>query len=120
MSFISNTGMPAKQFDINNEIKSFVKAKGFDDEGNYKFTPAPNTSRKEGSIVKGSVKGSFTISDRIEDILFEREDFSEKAWKRICTNMGFKYHNHTDIDKFTIHPNGRIVVAISINTPMED
>ena len=101
------------------EIDCLIKARGFE-PGRYKFIPNPNTQRSEGSIINGVVKGKFTMYDKdIDFIIFDRDDFSEKSWKRICSSMGFKYHNHIDIDRFIILPN-TVDVEVSIITPMEE
>ena len=101
------------------EIKALVKARGFE-PGSYKFEPNPNVSRKDGTITNGMVKGSFIVSaDEIGVITLEREDFHERVWKKICAKMGYKYHSHTDIDKFTITPNS-VEVTVSLVTPVND
>lgn len=102
------------------EVASIVKARGFD-KGSYSFYPNPNVQRKDGSIINGSVKGSFTITDREEDIVLDREELglNEKSWKRICTAFGFKYHIPTDIDRFVISPKS-VKVEISLITPTSE
>lgn len=101
----------------NKEIDSLVKARGFE-QGKYKFDPNPGVNRKEGSIINGTVRGSFTIEGG-DVIVFEREMFPDKIWKRICTIMGFKYHVHTDIDKFAIMP-AAVEVGVSLVTPIQE
>lgn len=102
------------------EIASIVKARGFD-KGNYAFYPNPNVQRRDGSIINGSVKGSFTITDREEDVILDREELglNEKSWKKICTAFGYKYHNPTDIDRFVISPKS-VKVEISLITPTSE
>lgn len=102
------------------EIASIVKARGFD-KGSYAFHPNPNVQRRDGSIINGSVKGSFTINDREDDIVLDREELAlnEKSWRRICTAFGFKYHNPTDIDRFVISPKS-VKVEISLITPTSE
>lgn len=109
----------AKKAAEEDEIKALVKARGFE-PGVYKFEPNPNVSRRDGSIISGAVKGSFTVSENdVKMIILEREDFPERIWKKICAKMGYKYHVHTDIDKFTIIPNC-LEVTISLVTPIND
>ena len=110
----------ARKASIEKEITALVKARGFETDGRYRFDPNPNINRKEGSIINGTVKGQFNIQNADGDIIvFEREDFPERTWKKICSIMGFKYHCHTDIDKFTILA-GSVEVAISLVTPVKD
>ena len=99
------------------EMSSLVKARGFE-WGQYRFDPNPNIQRKDGSIINGTVRGKFTVSEG-DIIVFDREMFPERIWKRICTIMGFKYHVHTDIDKFTILPNS-VEVDVSLVTPVKE
>ena len=103
------------------EIRALVKARGFDYEpGRYRFEPNPNVSRRDGSIISGSVKGSFIMPEKeISSIVLEREDFGERIWKKICSKMGYKYHVCTDIDKFIITPNS-IEVVVSLVTPINE
>ena len=109
----------AKKAAEEEEIKALVKARGFE-PGNYRFEPNPNVSRKDGTIINGAVKGSFTVNENdVGIIILEREDFPERMWKKICTKMGYKYHVHTDIDKFTIIPSC-VEVSISLVTPVND
>lgn len=111
------TGMEA-------EMALLIKARGFE-PGNYKFVPmqanvAITKPRPADSIINGEVKGTFSIDeDDLDVIVFEREDFSDAAWKKICARLGYKYHNVSDIDKFTIFPNS-IEVDVSIITPKEE
>ena len=100
------------------EIKALVKARGFEFEpGSYKFEPNPNVSRRDGSIINGSVRGSFIVPEKDNSvIILEREDFHERVWKKICAKMGYKYHVCTDIDRFTIIPTS-VEVTVSLVTP---
>lgn len=99
------------------EINALVKARGFE-QGQYRFDPNPNIQRKDGSIINGTVRGKFNIPEG-DIIVLEREMFSERVWKRICAIMGFKYHVHTDIDKFIILPN-TVEVEVSLVTPVKE
>lgn len=105
---------------IEKEMAALVSARGFPGDGVYKFDPNPNVKRRDGSIVSGTVKGHFSIDNVSETMRsFERKDFSEKAWRKICTIMGYKYHVHTDIDSFTILP-AAVEVSISVQTPQDE
>lgn len=119
----SRTTLPenAKKAAEEIEIKALVKARGFEFEpGSYKFEPNPNVSRKDGSIISGSVKGSFIVPEKeVSTIVLEREDFNERIWKKICSKMGYKYHVCTDIDKFIINPN-TVEVVVSLVTPVNE
>lgn len=128
MSFISKLDLQEdrKKAGVDGEIALLIKARGFE-PGFYKFIPSNQPSnvllpkpRPADSIMNGEVKGSFSINeDDLDTIVFERNDFSESAWKKICARLGFKFHIVTDIDKFTIVPNS-IDVNISIATPKEE
>ena len=124
MAFIEENQKPTlseseKKVAEGKEIDALVKARGFD-QGNYRFEPNPNVQRKDGSIINGTVTGCFTIDEKNTNfIVFDRNSFPEKIWKRICTIMGFKYHVHTDIDKFTILPSA-VDVQISLVTPVQE
>ena len=122
MAFLNTENKPSLPVDQKKqaeeqEINSLVKARGFE-PGQYKFDPNPNIQRKDGSIINGTVRGRFTIPEG-DIIIFDREAFPEKIWKRICTIMGFKYHVHTDIDRFTILPNS-VEVDVSLVTPIKE
>jgi hypothetical protein len=105
------------------EIQKLVKAHGFD-PGTYNFSPNTGVlNRKEGSIINGNVKGSFTIERKSDssNVVFYREDYpSDRQWHRICATFGFKYHNINDIDAFVIKSNGDIEVVVSIVTPTSE
>lgn len=126
MGFINNNENKPKTAGVDAEINSLVKARGFD-PGNYKFVPKQMSAnspmpkpRPDGSIINGEVKGNFSMNTNdINPIIFEREDFSDSAWRKICARIGFKYHNITDIDKFTIIPNS-VDVEVSIVTPNDE
>ena len=117
MSFISRDITNDDKSSIDKEIAALVKARGFE-PGNYKFEPKEGLKRPEGSIINGFVNGKFRM-EPTSPITFSRDDFTEKAWKKICASLGFKYHVHTDIDKLTILP-ASVNVDISIVTPTEE
>lgn len=110
-----------KQIAIEREMKSLVKARGFEQSGSYTFDPNPNIQRKEGSIINGVVKGQFSIEFNDGDyiVTLERSSWSESAWKTICASLEYKYHVHTDIDKFILHVKS-IDVVISLITPTKE
>lgn len=109
-----------KKAAIDKEVRSLVTARGFPADGSYRFDPNPNVQRKDGSIVSGTVKGRFGVENGSNDILvFNRTDFPEKTWRKICTIMGYKYHNHADIDSFIVLPS-TLDVVISLATPQEE
>lgn len=123
MAFMTTEKKPTGAQNKDEQIKQLVKARGFN-PGNYNFVPNNGVlNRKEGSIINGVVKGSFTI-ERTSDkgnLSFYREDYpSTKQWHRICATFGFKYHNISDIDAFIIKPNGDIEVIVAIVTPTEE
>lgn len=122
MAFLNVENKPSMSVDQKKqaeeqEMNALVKARGFE-QGQYRFDPNPNVQRKDGSIINGTVRGKFNITEG-DIIVFEREMFPERIWKRICTIMGFKYHVHTDIDKFTILPN-TVEVEVSLVTPVKE
>ena len=122
MAFGATEKKPTQQNQAG-QIQQLVKARGFD-PGSYNFVANSGVlNRKEGSIINGTVKGSFTVKRTMDSdpITFYREDYpSEKQWHRICATFGFRYHNITDIDAFTIKPNGDIDVTVAIVTPTSE
>lgn len=118
--FDSSSSSKNQKTPIEQEIDLLVKAKGLK-PGEYKFYPNPDVRRTEGSIINGKVKGKFTMSvaDIDKFIVLERDDFSERAWKKLCSALGFKYHDSSIIDKFTIIPSS-IDVDVTIITPLEE
>lgn len=102
------------------EIKSLVTARGFDPNGDYRFEGIMNIHRKPGSISNGEVKGSFIRNGDLatDQLVFNRSDFDEKAWSKICAVFGYKYHVHSDINKFTVNQKS-VEVTISLTTPSD-
>ena len=123
MAFLPAEKKPVKQQTQTQQVELIVKAHGFD-PGIYQFVPNNGVTRKEGSIINGTVKGSFIINKKdnnSEPIVFYHDDYpNDKQWHRVCGTFGFKYHNINDIDAFIINPNGTIEVVISIQTPKEE
>lgn len=123
MAFISSDKKPSNVQSQSEQIQQLVKARGFD-PGVYNFVPNNGVlNRKEGSIINGTVKGSFTIERTTDSprLAFYREDYpNEKQWHRVCATFGFKYHNINDIDAFIIKPNGDIEVVVAIVTPTSE
>lgn len=123
MAFISSDKKPVVNQSQVEQIHQLVKARGFD-PGLYNFVPNNGVlNRKEGSIINGTVKGSFTIERNSDSskIAFYREDYpNEKQWHRVCATFGFKFHNINDIDAFIIKPNGDIEVVVAIVTPTSE
>ena len=60
------------------------------------------------------VKGLSTV-DTSEIVILKRSTFSEDSWSDICRAMGYEYHNHKDIESFTI-TNGVANISISTDT----
>lgn len=101
------------------EINSLVRAKGFN-PGRYTFRgDSKIMNRRDGSITSGKVLGTFTASNIPEELIFDKNDFNDELWHKICSIMGFKYHNHSDITKFTVSPK-EIKVDVEIATPEKE
>lgn len=118
MGFINDT-KHEELSSVDKEINALIKARGFE-PGDYHFEPKEGLKRSPGSIINGFVKGKFSMETENADlVIFHRDDFSEKMWRKICAAFGFKYHVHSDIDKLTILP-ASIDVDVSIVTPIEE
>ena len=119
-SFLAEKPLTAEDMKVNAEkaeMSSLALARGFSPKGSYHFKGNQNVIRKGGSIINGTMVGSFSVDkENLKPITFNRENFGEKAWKIICTYFGFKYHVSTDIDSFTVIPSS-IEVGISVVTP---
>lgn len=123
MAFITQDKKSTTTQTQTEQVQQLVKARGFD-PGTYNFVPNNGVlNRKEGSIINGTVKGSFIIERAADsrNLAFHREEYpNEKQWHRICASFGFKYHNITDIDAFIIRPNGDVEVVVAIVTPTSE
>lgn len=98
------------------EMEALIKAKGFD-PGRYSFRgDGKIMNRRDGSITSGKVTGSFIATDIPEDICFIKDDYNPETWHKICSIMGFKYHNHEEISKFSVTPK-ELKVSVEIITP---
>lgn len=103
------------------EMNYLAKARGFG-AGEYNFEAYRiDMNNSEDSIINGIVKGEYMVpnDDLRENIVFDQEEFSEKAWRGVCSALGFKYHNHKDIEHIYINPES-IRLQLSIITPKED
>ena len=98
------------------EINSLVKAKGFN-PGRYSFRgDSKIMNRRDGSITSGKVLGSFAATNIPEELVFDKYDFNDELWHKICSIMGFKYHNHNEITKFIVTTK-ELKVEVEIITP---
>ena len=105
---------------MQNDILALVRAKGFDfgpENQSYEFHPNNYRTQQEGSIINGKVTG--TCTPKRETIIFNRKDFSESSWKKICKCMGFKYYNYELITKFRVDVE-KLTVSVCIPTPTDE
>lgn len=106
---------------VSREMSNLAKARGFDPNGSYTFKPNSNVNRRDGSIIGGTVNGTFHMnaSELQNKITFERADFGDHAWRIVCTYFGFKYNVWSDIERITVTASD-VQVQVSIPTPKDE